>query len=191
MDIELISEKNYEKIDFTEKPVKKAEYEYCSFSQCNFSGSDFSDIRFSECTFSDCNLSLARIAHTSFRDIKFLGCKMLGQQFQDADTFGFSVYFEHCVLNHSSFYKLNLKKMIFKKSKLHEVDFTEADLTGAVFQDCDLAAAVFDHTILEKVDFRTSCNYSIDPELNKIKKAKFSLQEVAGLLHKYDIEIDN
>jgi len=52
-------------------------------------------------------------------------------------------------------------------------------------------STVFENTILEKVDFSTSFNYSIDPEMNKIKKAKFSLPEVIGLLNKYDIEIVN
>ncbi len=42
----------------------------------------------------------------------------------------------------------------------------------------------------EGVDFRTSFNYSIDPQLNRIKKAKFSLPGIAGLLDKYDIVID-
>jgi len=39
-------------------------------------------------------------------------------------------------------------------------------------------------------DFRTSVNYSLDPERNRIKKARFSLSGIAGLLDKYDIEID-
>jgi len=30
----------------------------------------------------------------------------------------------------------------------------------------------------------------IDPELNRIKKAKFSQSGLAGLLEKYDLEID-
>ena len=50
--------------------------------------------------------------------------------------------------------------------------------------------AAFENTILEKADFRTSFNYSIDPGKNRIKKAKFSLAGIAGLLEKYDIEID-
>jgi hypothetical protein len=37
---------------------------------------------------------------------------------------------------------------------------------------------------------RTSFNYSINPELNRIKKAKFSMPAVVGLLDKYDIEIE-
>ena len=48
---------------------------------------------------------------------------------------------------------------------------------------------LFTDTIFEKKDFRTATSYSIDPEKNTIKKARFSLGGVAGLLDKYDIEI--
>jgi hypothetical protein len=43
---------------------------------------------------------------------------------------------------------------------------------------------------LEKADFRTAFNYSINPETNRIKKAKFSKEGLNGLLDKYDIEIE-
>ncbi len=114
---------------------------------------------------------------------------MWGLHFENADPFGLSVSFDHCSLNHSSFYQVKLKKTIFKGCTLHEADFSEADLSAAIIDHCDLAGATFDHTNLEKVDFRTAVNYSIDPEKNKIKKAKFSLTGIAGLLDKYDIDI--
>ena len=44
---------------------------------------------------------------------------------------------------------------------------------------------------LEKADFRTAAHYSINPENNKIKKAKFAMPWVLGLLDKYNIEIEN
>jgi len=50
--------------------------------------------------------------------------------------------------------------------------------------------ATFDKATLEKADFRTAINYSIDPTNNRIKKAKFSLLGVVGLLDKFDISID-
>jgi len=50
--------------------------------------------------------------------------------------------------------------------------------------------ATFDN-FSERTDFRTSFNYSIDPEKNRIRKARFSLIGIAGLLNKYDIDIDN
>jgi uncharacterized protein YjbI with pentapeptide repeats len=73
---------------------------------------------------------------------------------------------------------------------LIETDFGECDLSEAVFDNCDLARAVFDNTILEKTDFRTAYNFSIDPEHNRVKKAKFSISGLQGLLLKYDIKID-
>ncbi|MFM7194091.1 MAG: pentapeptide repeat-containing protein, partial [Bacteroidota bacterium] len=94
-------------------------------------------------------------------------------------------------LNHSSFYKTKIKKTIFKNSQFKEADFSEADLSGSLFDNCNMERAIFDRTILEKADLRTSYNYSIDPELNRIKKAKFSLMGISGLLEKYDIEIDH
>ena len=51
--------------------------------------------------------------------------------------------------------------------------------------------AIFDKTLLEKSDFRKAFNYTIDPETNRIKKAKFSLHSISGLLVKYDIEIED
>ncbi|MBN1650376.1 MAG: pentapeptide repeat-containing protein [Bacteroidales bacterium] len=73
---------------------------------------------------------------------------------------------------------------------LQEVDFTEADLSASHFDNCDLSGAHFENSKLQKADFRSAFNYRIDPELNRIKKAKFSLTEIGGLLYKYDIEIE-
>ena len=50
--------------------------------------------------------------------------------------------------------------------------------------------ARFENTIMENADIRTSFNYSINPELNRVKKAKFSLSQITGILVEYDIEID-
>ncbi|GHU58990.1 hypothetical protein FACS189411_15280 [Bacteroidia bacterium] len=82
-----------------------------------------------------------------------------------------------------------MKNTRFKNTQLQEVDFVEADLTGSIFENCDLTRTIFERTILEKADFRTSYNYSLDPEANRIKKAKFSLTGLPGLLSKYNIEI--
>jgi uncharacterized protein YjbI with pentapeptide repeats len=80
--------------------------------------------------------------------------------------------------------------MVFRNTQLHETDFTECDLTSSVFDSCDLAGATFDNSILEKADFSSAFNFSINPELNRIKKAKFALSGVLGLLNKYDIVIE-
>jgi uncharacterized protein YjbI with pentapeptide repeats len=185
----LFTDTTFEKKDFREAPLEKGEYENCKYAKCILSGTDLSTILFIDCTFSDCDLSLVNLAKTCFRDVAFKDCKMWGLHFENADPFGLSVTFDHCSLNHSSFYQVKLKKVHFKGCTLHEADFTESDLTSAIFNHCDLARATFDHTILEKADFRTAVNYSIDPEKNKIKKARFSTAGITGLLDKYDIDI--
>lgn len=82
-----------------------------------------------------------------------------------------------------------MKGIKFKNCNLQEVDFTETDLTSSSFEKCDLAGAIFEKSILEKADFQTAYNYSIDPDINRIKKAKFSMAGIIGLLDKHDIEI--
>ncbi len=49
---------------------------------------------------------------------------------------------------------------------------------------------LFENTILDKTDFRTAYNFSIDPSINRMKKARFSVSGLPGLLSKYDIEIE-
>jgi uncharacterized protein YjbI with pentapeptide repeats len=184
-------DETYDDLHFREYPFVIGTYEYCTFKNSDFSGADLSHTLFVECVFLNCNLSLAKLENTVFRDSKFRDCKMLGLRFDTCNEFGLSFSFENCTLNHSSFYKTKIKKTTFKNTQLQEVDFTGCDATGSVFDNCNFAGATFENTILEKADLRTACNYSIDPEVNRIKKARFSLSQVSGLLEKYDIEIDN
>jgi uncharacterized protein YjbI with pentapeptide repeats len=65
----------------------------------------------------------------------------------------------------------------------------KTDLTEAIFDNCDLRRTVFIETILANADFTTSYNYTIDPEINKLKKAQFSTDGLKGLLEKYDLVI--
>jgi uncharacterized protein YjbI with pentapeptide repeats len=186
----ILREKIFDKTDFTKDTLPTGDYEGCGFINCNFSNADLSDTHFIDCEFTGCNMSLVKVSKTEFRDTQFKDCKLLGIHFYNGNNFLFSADFDNCILNLSSFFKMNLKKMQFKNSTLQEVDFTEADLSNALFQNCDLTRATFENTILEKADLRKSFNYSIDPELNRLKKAKFSMPAVIGLLDKYDIQVE-
>ena len=97
--------------------------------------------------------------------------------------------FQDCTLDYAQFYKLKLKKMRFDNCSMVAVDFMESDLTESVFNNCDLRRTVFINTIANKADFSTSYNYTIDPEINKLKKAQFSMDGLKGLLEKYDLVI--
>ncbi|TPE45536.1 pentapeptide repeat-containing protein [Pontibacter mangrovi] len=176
-------------IDYTTQGFPKGEYENCVFDGCIFLNADLSGLVFIDCEFRNCDASMATLRDTAFREVQFAGCKLLGLHFEDCNKFLLSVRFQDCQLNLSSFYKTSLKGTTFSNCSLREADFAGADLTGATLSSCDLANATFDQTILEKADLRTAYNYQIDPESNRIRKAKFSLPEAVGLLHKYDISI--
>ena len=156
----------------------------------NLSNTDISKFTFTDCHFGECNLSMVRSAQTRMSNIQFSGCKIVGFHFDHCNQFGLSVAFKDCILNLSSFFNMKLEETGFINSALIETDFTACDLTAALFDNCDLNKAVFDGSVLEKADFRSSYNYSIDPQLNKIRKAKFSMNAVVGLLNAYDIVIE-
>ena len=186
----MIENKNFDRLDYTTEKLLCEIYENCRFVNCNFYNSDLLNVTFRECTFESCDLSLASLKNTAMNDIRFIGCKLVGVQFEECNPFLFSVNFENCVLKLAVFFKVKLKKTRFKNCNLQETDFTEADMTEAVLDNCDLQRAIFQRTNLEKADLRTSSHYSIDPETNKIKKARFSRMGIAGLLDKYGIVIE-
>lgn len=183
-------DKTFENKDYTESPLEEGEYESCTFKNCNFLAVDLSKNRFLGSHFINCNLSNAKIHKASFQDVQFANCKMLGLSFDDCNAFNFSIHLEQCMLNHSVFYQVDLRKTTFKRCQLHEVDFTKANLDSVVFNQCDLASATFEGTHLQQTDFRNASNYSIDPEINNIKGARFSVPEVLRLLEKYDIDVE-
>jgi uncharacterized protein YjbI with pentapeptide repeats len=181
----------FEKQDFTAQPLLKGEYESCRFENCRFQESDLKQIRFTDCVFKDCNLSMAKLAGVTFRDVVFKDCKLMGLHFDVCNDLLFSVSFTRCMADLCSFYLRKMKKTRFENCSLKEVDFSEADLSHSVFADCNLENAVFENTQLEKADLRSAFNYRIDPEKNYLKKARFSVQGLAGLLEKYDLSVEN
>lgn len=176
--------------NFAEQEIAAFEYENCTFINCVFTKADLSQTEFENCEFEDCDLSLAKLQGTAFRDVTFTNCKLLGLHFENCNNFSLSFTFKNCVLNFASFYKMKLKNICFEDCKLEETDFVETDLTKAVFKNCELKRASFSQTILDGADLRTAFNFSIDPETNRIKKAKFSTHNIAGLLDKYSIVIE-
>ena len=186
----LIVDKSFEAQKYTTDNLKKAEYDSCIFKDCDFSESDLSEIVFSECRFENCNFSMVRLVGTSLKDIYFINCKLVGVSFADCNDFLFEVTFENCTLNLASFFKMDIAGTLFKNCSLHEADFTESNLQEAVFDDCDLQDAVFERTNLQRADFSSAYNYSINPEINPLENARFSLSGLPGLLQKYNIQIE-
>lgn len=128
--------------------------------------------------------------NTALQDANFESCKIIGVDFSSCNDFLLAFSFVGCQLDYSIFHNKRIVKTKFKDCKIQEADFTQADLKESSFSNCNLADTVFYNTNLEKVDFRSSENYSIDPTINRIKKARFDIPAVVGLLDQYDIRID-
>ncbi len=189
MDSEYSEDETFEELNFSIVSPHKGTYERCIFKNCNFGNADLSEINFTECSFHTCDLSMATILKTAFRKAEFLDCKLLGLRFDLCDDFLLSFIFTNCDLSYASFNGLKIKKVNLKDCILHEVDFSNANLSEGICMNCDFERAVFEQTNLEMMDMSTSFNFVIDPEINKIKGAMFSIHHLSGLLKKYDIEI--
>jgi len=164
-------------------------YENCKFMNCDFAHAQLAGITFVDCLFDTCNLLLADLGNTGLQNIRFKHCKISGVNFGKANDFLFEVHFEDCILDNAVFYKKKNKKATYTDCSMIETDLTEADLTDCKLINCNLKNAFFSRTVLKNADLSTSFNFIIDPDDNIIKKAKFSLHGLPGLLAKYDIRI--
>ena len=183
--------KEFKSIDYSEKTLRDREFAKCTFISCNFTNSDLRDNNFDDCVFENCNFSMTLIGNVGLSNVVFSNCKILGVDFSKCSKFMFSFNFDNCMLDYSIFFGSKLKGTSYKRCSLREVDFSESNLTSVNFQEADLTGARFSNTVLEKADFRNARNFSIDPEFNKMKNAKFSAHQLEGLLHKYKLDIKN
>lgn len=182
--------KTFDKIVFSEKELKNRSFEDCNFSNCDFSNSHLNTNLFINCKFTSCNMGMAKLNNASLRDVFFKDSKLIGISFHECKDFLFQVSFENCVLDYTSFMGKKMAKTKFIDCSIKNANFSNTDLSDAIFQNCNLSGTIFEKTQLKNCDFRTAYNYALDPELNFIKKAKFSRNGLEGLLGKYGIRID-
>lgn len=183
-------DQNYQQISYGKDDLNHQEFECCTFENCDFTACNFMDVTFIDCVFTKCNFNAARINHVALRTVTFEHCQIKEVNFAMCDKLIFEVHFHHCLLDFSKFYALKIKGTTFSHCSLIAVDFMATNLTEVVFDHCDLYRSEFEKAIANKANFKTSYNYTIDPSKTKLQKAIFNLNEVKGLLYKYDILID-
>jgi len=128
-----------------------------------------------------------------FSDVEFNQCKILGVDWTKAYWRGLvlssPLKFQGCLINSSSFYGLNLTKVVFEECRAHDVDFREANLTGANFSHTDLNNSLFGNTNLTSANFNEAVNYDIDVNKNLVKDAKFCRYEAVRLLESLGVHL--
>jgi uncharacterized protein YjbI with pentapeptide repeats len=187
---EFILDKEFKSVVFTPENWIKGEYDQCNFVDCNFTRINLTGCSFINCTMEACDMSNCKTMDTSFQDCTFSDCKMIGIRFEDCNPFLLKMNFEKCNLSFSSFYRLKMNSTQFKTCVLQEVDFTESDLSKSIFYGSDFLNSSFYQTNLEKTDLRETFNLILDPEQNRLKKVKISLNALPGLLNKYEIDVE-
>jgi uncharacterized protein YjbI with pentapeptide repeats len=175
--------------------LTRTEFDSCVFENCNFREATLYACRFSNCVFSGCDLGLAKLPNCRFIEVEFKQSKLIGIDWttvgtSSTDLIMFSVGFEGCVLDFSSFYGMSIAKTKMRDCSAKEADFTETDLSEADLRGTDFEASTFLHTTLEKANLIDARNYAIDPLLNKIRRAKFSLPDAVSLLATFEIKIE-
>lgn len=166
-------------------------YENCTFSNLLLTDKDLSSCKFIACEFLGCDLSFCQIQNTVFNQVKFRDSRLLSINWEVCNPFALKIEFTDCIVDYSFFSKLKLAKTKFINCFVKGVDFTESDLSEASFKDCILTDSVFQYSNLSKADFSSASHFRIDPNINTMKGAIFSINNIEGLLSKYKIKIVN
>lgn len=187
------SSQEFKKLTLKSARVIQKDFVACTFLKCNFSETLFQECRFHECKFRECDLSLANLKDSTFNSTRFEDSQIIGVDWtQTAWAKNKFIVFKpvdfiDSVLNHSTFSGLKMKQIQIVRCIAHDVSFEEADLTSADCTFTDFNSSRFNHTNLTEADFTGATNYTIAPQLNVLKKTKFSLPEAMALLYGLDI----
>jgi uncharacterized protein YjbI with pentapeptide repeats len=188
-------DRSFERLRLDHAQVDSAHFLDCQFTGCSLVEAALSACRFQRCNFVDCDLSLVDISGSQFASVVFEGSKLVGVDWTRAHrsehTLGKPLKFINCMLNHGTFIGLDLERVKITDSLAHEVDFRETNLSEAVFSGTDLQGSLFLDTDLSAADLRSARNYLINPAINKLNGARFSLPEAISLLYALDIELDD
>ncbi|ODS23822.1 hypothetical protein AB835_06675 [Candidatus Endobugula sertula] len=169
-------------------------YISCQFNQCDFQSAIFKSCKFIDCEFVNCNLSFIDLDYSCFSNTIFNRCKIQGVDWTRAEwgntVIRLPLAFIGCLLNHSTFFGLDLRNTDYSQSVLRNVDFREAVLNGSNFYNTDLEESLFHGTEIEKCNFKNAKNYVINIMANRVKNSTFSLPEAMILLYHMDIIIE-
>jgi uncharacterized protein YjbI with pentapeptide repeats len=168
--------------------IKNISFVDCVFNGCKFQQIQWQSCLFEDCEFINCDLSLNSFVSVGLRDTKFKECKLLGINWSDLSK-PVLTEFDSCIMDQCIFEHLDLRNTSFSNSRLQSAELHQCNLTKTNFSGCNLSHCVFENCDLSHAWFENATNYTINPQTNVLKKAKFSYPEVLSFLHPFDIEI--
>lgn len=180
----------FENLNLRSQTIVDCSFDACIFKQGSFSGATLKNCRFVDCVFEHCDMSNVQFTSSILRSVKFQTSKLVGINWTAASEVMHLGWYDS-ILNYGNFSSLDLRKCVMFQCSALEADFIQTNFTEANLCGTDFALARFASTILIKADLRQARNYSIRPDSNKIKNAKFSLPEATLLLYGLDIVLEN
>jgi fluoroquinolone resistance protein len=184
---------NFSDVSLCKEQVAGKEFDNCSFESCDFSEAVFRGCEFTSCKFEKCNLAVLSVLNSKFSDVEFDQCKMLAIDWTKAYWRGLALSaplkFQGCLISSSSFYGLNLPKIVIEDCRAQDVDFREANFSGADFSRTDLSNSLFANTNLTEANFNEAVNYDIDVNNNLLKGARFCRFEAVRLLDSLGVHL--
>ena len=184
-------DQTFEGLSLPGAEIRAKEFAGCTFTGCSFLEARFRACRFVDCTFVRSDLSLCSLEECSFTTTEFIDSQIIGVNWTEASWPALGLFdaigFERCAISHSTFIGLGLRRVKIVDCVAHDVDFAEANLSEAVCVGTDFQDSRFLRTDLSEADFTGARNYAISPNLNMLRKARFSLPEAMALLYGLDI----
>ena len=178
-------------VDFSSINLVEHSFQNCLFTSCRFRETEMQSANFRFCVFKESEFVLTKVHNVTLNDASFESCRIMGINFSEFNNFGFFPAFKNCVIDNSIFNGICLRKGKIFTCKLVDCDFSACD-----FSEADFTNTVFKHVTisqcnLEKADFRYCQGYRINPDTNRVRKAKFSLPEAQSFLSFLDIIIED
>ncbi len=169
--------------------MERKEFEQITFKNKQFYSDELENAVLTDCIFYECKISGLSLKNTRFHGVQFNYCKIEGVSFTQLNRLVLDMNFNECLIRSSNFTDLDIKKTKFIKCTITDSDFINTILKEADFSSSDLKGSVFHNADLREAFFENAVNYNINPAVNRIKKAVFSLPEALNLLSHLDIII--
>lgn len=165
------------------------EYSNCEFKDCVFVGTDFRGSKFLNCKFTNCEIILIKNENVYFENNSFIKCKLKGIGFFRFSKERLSFSFENCDLKQCRFVGLKLQKIKFISSKFEDCEVEDSDLGESNFRESKFKDSIFNNCNLEKANFLHATGFNINPTTNKLKGARFSKDELFGLVREFGVKV--
>lgn len=173
--------RTFEGLQLSEHAIRRAEFEQVVFKDCRFAGVTWVGCQLSNCRFVDCELTTVKLGGSTFNEVRFERCRMMGINFADLARVILDVGFRECLMDYACFAGLQLARTEFIDCRLRDADFSNAQLERTVFGGSDLAGANFNHAALLRADLRGAKNLSFDPTLVRLGRTRVDLDALVAI----------